>query len=85
MKIRMRPIEVLALAETDGNLHPLRFRIKNKNGGLTVVHVEQIHSQTEDNWAGNPMVTYCCQGEIGGRQRRFDLKFEKITCRWFLY
>lgn len=85
MKILMRPIEVLVLSKTDGNLRPLRFRIENKNGGLTVVHVEQILSQDENNWAGNPMVIYNCQGQIEDKQRHFDLKYEKKTCKWWLY
>lgn len=73
MKTLMRPIEVLALSETDGNLRPLRFGIENKDGGLTVVHVEQILSHDENNWARNPMVIYNCQGQLGDKQRRFDI------------
>jgi Uma2 family endonuclease len=85
MKILMRPIEVLVWSEPDGNQRPLRFRLENKDGELVVVHVEQILSQTENGWAGNPMVIYDCQRLIGNRQRRFELKYEKKTCKWWLY
>jgi hypothetical protein len=31
------------------------------------------------------MVVYGCQGQVGGQIRRFELKYEIRTCKWYLY
>lgn len=85
MKTIMRPIEVLVWMETDGSQRPLRFRLENEDGEMVVVRVEQILSRSEERQAGNPMAIYACQGQIHGQQRRFELKYEIRTCKWYLY
>lgn len=85
MKTIMRPVEALVWAETDGTLRPLRFRLESEDGERMVVRVEQILSRAEERRAGNPMVVYGCQGQVGGQIRRFELKYEIRTCKWYLY
>jgi hypothetical protein len=85
MRIIMRPVETLVWMEPDGNFRPLRFRLEAEDGELMVIRVEQILSRTEERLAGNPMVIYGCQGEVRGRMRRFELKYEIRACKWYLY
>ncbi|ACL20444.1 hypothetical protein Dhaf_2416 [Desulfitobacterium hafniense DCB-2] len=59
---------------------PARFQHKDK-----VINVEQILRVSEEKLAGNPMKIYSCQSDIDGKLRRYDLKFELQTCKWFLY
>lgn len=81
----MQPIEVLAWGKMDGTLQPLRFRIVNKDGSVTEVSIDTILSQSEDRLAANHMITYVCKGEVAGKLRQFELKFEVNKCKWYLY
>lgn len=85
MKTIMRPVETLVWMGPDGSFRPLRFRLEGQDGELIVIRVEQILSRTEERRAGNPMVTYGCQGQVRGQMRRFELKYEIRACKWYLY
>jgi len=85
MKTIMRPVETLFWMETDGKLNPLRFRLEGQDGESIVIRVERILSRTEERRAGNPLVIYGCQGEVQGRMRRFELRYEIRACTWYLY
>ena len=80
MKILSTPIEVLAHFETDGTPHPLRLKLNGET-----VKIEQVVSVTEEKLAGNRMLCFKCQSEIGGRLKPFEIKFELCTCKWFLW
>ena len=79
MKMIMAPVEMIAKFK-DGNPTPVRFKYEGK-----VIDVEQIVSVSKEILAGNPMKIYSCQSEIDGKLRRYELKFELQTCKWFLY
>ena len=80
MKVVMAPIEMIASFDLHGTLRPIRFRHEG-----TVVKVEQIIKLSEEKLAGNRMKVYECQSEIDGMMKRFELKYELSTCKWFLY
>lgn len=80
MKILMTPVEVLAHFEENGTPHPLRFKLNDKE-----LKIEQVVSMTEEKLAGNRMLVFRCQSEIGGELKPFEIKFELGTCKWFLY
>jgi hypothetical protein len=80
MKAFMRPVEMLAWFKEEGNPVPLKLKDKG-----TVIKVEQVISRSEEKLAGNRMFVFQCQTEINGELRRFEVKFELLTCKWFLY
>ncbi|HZK56580.1 MAG TPA: hypothetical protein VFC84_20680 [Desulfosporosinus sp.] len=80
MKNQMTPITVLAHFETDGTPHPLRFKLADRE-----YKIEQVLSVTEERLAGNMMLCFRCQSEIDGELKPFEIKFEKNTCKWFLW
>ena len=80
MKILSTPISVLAHFDTEGIPHPIHFKLADKE-----IKIEQIVSMTEDKLAGNRMMIFRCQSEIGGELRPFEIKFELGTCKWFLW
>ncbi|WP_407314879.1 hypothetical protein [Desulfosporosinus sp. SB140] len=80
MKVVMAPIEMIAWFDIPGMLRPIRFRHDGN-----VVKVEQIIRMSEEKLAGNRMKVYECQSEINGQMKRFELKFELGTCKWFLF
>ena len=80
MKVLMKPIEMIAWFTKDGVPNPVRYKLDDK-----VIRVEQVISKSEEKLAGNRMIVYRCQSEINGELRPFELKFELLTCRWFLF
>lgn len=80
MKILSTPIEVLAHFEQNGTPHPIRFKLADKE-----IKIERVISMTEEKLAGNKMLCFRCQSEIGGELKPFEIKFELGTCKWFLW
>lgn len=80
MKVVMDPIEMIAWFDIPGTLRPIRFRHDGK-----IVKVEMILRVSEEKLAGNRMKIYECQSEIRGQMKRFELKYELNTCKWFLW
>ena len=80
MKILMTPITVLAHFEEDGTPHPLRFKLNDD-----AIRIEQVVSVTEEKLAGNKMLCFRCQSEIDGVLKPYEIKFEVVTCKWFLF
>jgi hypothetical protein len=80
MRSLMQPIEVIAWFDIPGTLRPIRFRHDGN-----VVKVGQIIKISEEKIAGNRMKIYECQSEIHGQMKRFELKFEMGTCKWYLF
>lgn len=76
MKTQMTPIEVLAHFETDGTHHPIHFKLADKE-----IKIERVVSVTEEKLAGNRMLCFRCQSEIGGELKPFEIKFELGTCK----
>lgn len=80
VKVVMKPIEMIAWFDVPGIPRPIRFRHDGE-----VVKVEQIIRLSEEKFAGNRMKIYECQSNINGQLKRYELKYELNTCKWFLY
>ena len=80
MKILMKPIEMIAWFTEEGVPNPIRFRLDGM-----VSKVDQVTSRSEEKLAGNRMIIYRCQSEVNGELRPFELKYELMTCRWYLF
>ena len=78
MKILSTPIEVLAHFDNDGTPHPIRFKFDDKE-----IKIERVISVTEEKVAGDRMLLFRCQSEIGGEMKLYEIKFELGTCKWF--
>ena len=80
MRVVMEPIEMIAWFDLPGTPRPIRFRHDGN-----VVKVEMIIRLSEEKLAGNRMKVYECQSNIDGMMKRFELKYEMNTCKWFLF
>jgi len=72
-------VKAIVKFDTQGNSKPVRFVHNDK-----VISVEQILSVTEENLVGNRMKVFDCQSEIDGELKRYVLKYELATGKWFL-
>jgi hypothetical protein len=81
----MRPIRVIAYFEKDGSSTPVKFQISSKDAEDISVKVDRVIYKTEGKIAGNRMILYQCQSVIDGKEKRFELKYEISTCKWYLF
>lgn len=84
MKTIRKEIEMIAYFQREGMPQPLRYRIADEDGALQVIDVDQVLWKKEDKRAGNLMITYACQSAFGGVERRYELRYEAGTFRWYL-
>jgi hypothetical protein len=85
MRTISKPIEVLTITDTLGNMAPLRFKAKTKSDEDIVICVDKIESKEIDKMAGNLMLLYKCRGIVNDKARNFELKFEIKSCKWMLW
>ena len=85
MKVVAKPIEVIAMTDTKGNITPLRLRIAQEDESVQVIKIDKIIDRTHEKHAGNAMLVYTCQSLIGNFEKRYELKYEIGTCRWVLF
>ena len=78
----MTRIWLLRHAEAEGNLYR---RIHGcTDSGLTELGFRQLKPLGE-RFAGVPVYVYDCQSDIGGAERRYQLKYFIPECRWELF
>ena len=86
MKTLMQPIDMISYTFTNGGPpQPIRFKITVKDGQDVVVSIDRVVSVEFEKFAGNHMYRYTCRGIISGKERKFELKFELNTCKWYLF
>jgi hypothetical protein len=85
MKILRKPIEAIVLFDLEGNPAPIRFRYLDDGEELVTVKVDRIIKRELDKFAGNRMIKFTCQTQIGNQVKPFELRFEIDTSKWFIY
>lgn len=85
MKLLMRPIDTIVVFKGSGKPLPYKFRYTDAEGISREVYVKKILTASEERFAGIPVFLYDCQSDIGGVERRYQLKYFIPECRWELY
>lgn len=85
MKTLRKPIEAIVLFDFEGNPVPIRFRYLDDGSELVTVKVDRVVKKDIDRFAGNRMIKFTCQTQIGNQIKPFELRFEVETSRWYIY
>ena len=86
MKIVSRNISTIAVFKfEDGTPMPYKFKIKDDDGEIMEVKVEQIIEINRSKSVGKDSIIYSCQSLFGDIQKRYELKYIVPECRWLLY
>lgn len=85
MKILMKPVDMIAYFTKDGIPYPLRYKVDWEDCENTTIKVNKILWHEEENLAGNKMIVFSCQSTINGLEKRYELKYELESCKWFLF
>ena len=71
------PLEMIAVCSPDGELSPARFRLETESGERVTVRIRQIRRREE--------IRFDCLALLGGRLRRFELRYGVRAHRWTLW
>lgn len=85
MKVINRAIEIIAWTDTEGTIHPMKIRIKDKNDRNQVYDITKIDERKTENFAGNKMLIYKCNLKINDKERMCIIRLERDTSKWTLF
>ena len=85
MKVVAKPIEVLSVMDTKGNITPLRFKMETEDESYRVIKIDKVIDRTQERLAGNNMMVFNCQSLIENIEKRYEIKYEFNTCKWMLF
>ncbi len=83
MKVVAKPIDMLALFDVSGLIHPLRFRLEEEE--RIVIKVDEVFSRKLEKKAGIPVLTFDCASTIQGQRKNYQIKYEIEENRWILF
>ena len=85
MKLLMKPIDAIVVFKGNGKPLPYKFRYTDTEGISREVYIKRILTAAEEKFAGIPVYVYDCQSDIGGAEKRYQLKYFIPECRWELF
>ena len=84
MKILAKPVKMIAIFDEKGVPTPLRFKIE-EDGVWSLVKVDQIISAGAIRPAGMDALVFCCQSEIRGMLKQYEIIYRIKAHSWELY
>ena len=79
------PVEMISTFSKEGAIRPVRFRLEAEDQSLVTVRLNRIEEIQEILYIGAEAFLYVCRAELGGRERRFELRYSLRSHRWVLY
>lgn len=77
-------VDMISLCSADGQVCPLRFRVKDASGELIRVDVDEVVSCKETPYVGVEAYTYVCRATAGQRQLLVELKYYIRQHTWYV-
>lgn len=85
MKTIAKPIEMISWTETNGRVHPLRFKIENNDGEQQTCQIKRIYTTDLDRIAGNKVYRFNCEIAINALSKLCEIRYELESCKWSLF
>lgn len=85
MKIVMQPIDMIVHFYSEGLPRPMRFRMKDDSGEYIAIDIDKVLTKSEEKIGQDRWLLYSCECIVEGQKRQADFKFDRSSCRWFLY
>jgi hypothetical protein len=85
MKVLMKSVDMICLSSSEGDITPLKFRIREGGNEPRIVKIDRIISKKEEKIAGNRMLVFTVQSEMDGLERVYEMKYEIQSFKWYLY
>lgn len=85
MKVIAKPIEMLSISDSTGDVKPIKFRIKLEDKSLTTIKVDRIIRRESSKRAGEVAYIYTCESLIQDELKLYELRYTLSSCIWVLY
>ena len=85
MKVVSRTIDTIVVFRGGSKPLPYKFRYTDNSGESREVLVSRILIAEEKKVGGRTVFCYDCQSSIGGKERRYQLKYHVAEQSWELF
>jgi hypothetical protein len=85
MKVIAKPIEMLSISDSTGDVKPIKFRMKLEDKSLTTIKVDRIIRRESSKRAGEVAYIYTCESLIQDELKLYELRYTLSSCIWVLY
>jgi len=85
MKVIAKPIEMLSISDSTGDVKPIKFRMKLEDKSLTTIKVDRIIRRDSSKRAGEVAYIYTCESLIQDELKLYELRYTLSSCIWVLY
>lgn len=85
MKTIAKPIEMISWTDHAGKIHPLRFKIQDKEGAYQVYKILKIYTTELERISGNKTYRFTCEIDLNGISRICEVRYDLETCCWKLF
>lgn len=85
MKIIAKEIEMVAWFRINGDVQPIKFRMKEPGKEWISVRVDKVMDRKKERIAGNEMLVFKCQSYVQGMEKVYEIKYDIESCQWILF
>lgn len=75
-------IQMISVTDTNGVIHPVRFRFRDKTGEIVTVNIKTV--EKSDQGQNNFNINFLCTAIIDNILKRFELRYSISQHKWFL-
>lgn len=80
-----RPVDVISVCNTDGQIRPLRVRLEDEEHCLIRIDIEEVVNSREVQYVGIEAQIFLCRATVQGRPWLFELKYTIRSHSWCLF
>lgn len=84
MQHTLRPVNVISVCNTEGEIRPLRFQMEDEEQQLIRANIEEAVMIKEIPYVGMEAYIYLCRAKLAGREIQFELKYTIRSHTWCL-
>lgn len=84
MKQNNQPVDVISVCSADGQIKPLRLRLKDEQDQLVRIDIEEILSTKQITYVGIEAQIFLCRAKVWGREWLFELKYLFRSHIWWM-
>lgn len=84
MRLVGKKISVISWCDEEGNVTPLRFKIK-EDDEESVYRIDKVITVKREKLAANPMLVFLCKTMLNGNEKLFELKYDLAKTTWILF
>ncbi len=78
------PVDVNATFNVQGKIKPIYIRLEDEEHVLQTYKIESIVYSREENYAGIPVLVFCCNIRVGDCMQMINIKYHIKTHQWVL-